>query len=459
MAGDEIELNLKNKVFYHGTDFNRAEKIIAEGFRVPRYEKLDLGNGPVLRAVGGGSFGTGLYITCNWKIALMHGSILLRVSLAPGARILNVDVPPDQKILDRLRRKFGHHILDDDPRTVLPNNKQLLLPELVALARHHYREVCKNNRRARRHMDVFHSGMLVLARRYQFAGVGNPADLPGIVVFMSERVVLEEVVLEWGGNQNYLPDHWGTMTLDQLKKQLPPFGTAQAARLAEQLALAQSGGLERRLKAGMRSVSSPPADWCFNPDVIARPALMDYWVEPPDDTILKFDSPKSKGICSLAVVRKRLSTELTPGDIHLLEQAGVRLCGDDACKVGNFNLAVTFQFLLVESFSSAIPGIPRTAENGEAVDRIEKALGKWLHAGCVLLLELSRVMALNSVMKSPIPFAMTDLQKRGKDDRWEIVDFLKMRAIRFGSYPNPVMVIGESERYLKLESDLYLKYE
>ncbi len=470
MAGDEIELNLKNKVFYHGTNFKRAENIVAEGFRVPRDEKLDLGNGPERYILGDKKaiLGAGLYLTCNWKVALQGRSVLFRVSLAQGTRILNASVPPDQKILDRLRREFGHRILDDDPRTVLPKNKQLLLPELVALARRHFREAfvigklgkfrtSKRGRCLQKHADIFKNGMLTLARHYQFAGAGTPDDEYGIVIFMSERVILEELVLEWGGGQNHLSDYWEAMTLDQLKQKIAPFGTARAASLAERLALARSGGRERRLKAGPRSVSVPPDDWCLNPDVITRPALMDYY-EPPEDTILAFDSPKSKGTCSLAVVRKRLSSELTPGDIHLLEQAGVRLCGDDACEVGNFNLAVTFHFLLVESFSSAIPGIPRTAENGEAVDRIEKVLGKWLHAGCVLLLELSRVLALNSVMEIPIPIAVMDLEKRGDDCRWEIVDFLKMCAMRYPGYPNPVMVTGESERYLNLERDLDEKY-
>jgi len=63
--------------------------------------------------------------------------VLFRVALRPGTRLLRLDLPPDRKVLDTLKREFGKVILVKNPLKVMPHNKRLTLNEAVQLARYH----------------------------------------------------------------------------------------------------------------------------------------------------------------------------------------------------------------------------------------------------------------------------------------------------------------------------------
>lgn len=121
--------NFEKHVFYHGTSLEAAESIAQHGFCV--WFEDDEGG----RYAGGGNLGTGLYLTCNWRIALWFGPILLRVAIRPGTRLLNSALPPDGKIVDYLQKEFGREILRKTPWKVLPKNKKLKLRELISLFR------------------------------------------------------------------------------------------------------------------------------------------------------------------------------------------------------------------------------------------------------------------------------------------------------------------------------------
>jgi hypothetical protein len=67
------------------------------------------------RLMHGGSYGGGTYVTCNWRSALFFGPVLFRVELQPGTRIMRIDLQPEGKVLDSLKREFGKEILTKSP--------------------------------------------------------------------------------------------------------------------------------------------------------------------------------------------------------------------------------------------------------------------------------------------------------------------------------------------------------
>ena len=179
--------NFNQHVFYHGTSLEAAESIAQGGFCV-WFEDDEFS-----RYASGGNLGTGLYISCNWRIALWFGPTLLRVEILHGTKLLNSALSPDSKIVDYLQREFGREILRKPPWNVLPRNKKLKLRELVSLFRYHYchtwekeysRDRCGLSRWPRRR--EFHSRLLDDFRkiliRYGFHGYGNPEDDNGIGV-------------------------------------------------------------------------------------------------------------------------------------------------------------------------------------------------------------------------------------------------------------------------------------
>ena len=132
-SDDAILENFRQKVFYHGTSRNHAESIAWQGFRALR-EGDEWGGAFHC----GGVLGYGLYITCDWRLALWYGSTLLRVGIQPGTRLLNAAIPEEKKLVASLRRKFGDEILTKQPWKVLPKNKRLRQRELINLFRYHY---------------------------------------------------------------------------------------------------------------------------------------------------------------------------------------------------------------------------------------------------------------------------------------------------------------------------------
>lgn len=199
----EVLANLERRVFYHGTSKRAARRILREGLKDYSWtEETPLlkskAKRGIVRYLHGGQYGRGTYITCNWRTALYFGPVLFRVELQPATRILRLDVPPDAKVIDSLKREFGREILTAPPRKVMPNNKRLTLNEAIQLARYHVAKSegagCwwKSNQNPHRKLMFDLRNMLV---RCGIHGWGEPTDLGGIVVFATDRLRVAEVVL------------------------------------------------------------------------------------------------------------------------------------------------------------------------------------------------------------------------------------------------------------------------
>lgn len=188
--------------YYHGTSKFSARRILQQGFcwETPVLESFKyrhLAKQGITRIKLGGMLGDGVYVTRNWKAALHFGPVLFRVELAPGSKILNLKIPPDTKIIDRLKREFGHEILRKHPIKVIPHNKRLTMDEAVQLARYHYHRIyqCTSpfNKWEEYRARLFEIRSLVT--RYGIHGWGESTDLDGIVLFAADRVKPCEVVL------------------------------------------------------------------------------------------------------------------------------------------------------------------------------------------------------------------------------------------------------------------------
>ena len=198
----EIQANLDHRIFYHGTSKRAARKILAHGLRdyswtaeTPRLKyKAKQG---INRWMHGGHYGRGTYITCNWRTALYFGPVLFRVEQQPATRIVHLDVPPDPKVLDTLKREFGHEILKTTPRKVIPANKRLTLEQTIQLARHHcalYQSTGWGSMKSERHERLMLDLRNILVR-YGIHGWGEPTDLGGIVIFATDRLKVSEIKL------------------------------------------------------------------------------------------------------------------------------------------------------------------------------------------------------------------------------------------------------------------------
>jgi hypothetical protein len=202
LASDPERMGITGNVFFHGTSKRNARKILREGFRDWSWTtetpllKYKAKQG-IARWMHSGYYGRGTYVTCNWLSALFFGPVLLRVELQPGTRILCLDLPPDGKVLDSLKRKFGREILTTSPWKVVPRNKRLTLDEAIQLVRHHssIREGGSwASPRGEKHEKLMFDLRNILVR-YGIQGWGDPTDLGGIVVFATDRLKVREVVL------------------------------------------------------------------------------------------------------------------------------------------------------------------------------------------------------------------------------------------------------------------------
>jgi len=243
MESDVVH-NFRNHVFYHGTSLEAAESIAQQGFQV-WFEDAEIG-----RYTSGGNLGTGLYITCNWRMALWFGPTLLRVEIQPGTRLLNAALPPDGKTLAYLQHEFGHEILKKSPWKVLPKNKRLKHSESICLFLYHYHQTWeKDYRRDKdgaprwpkrrtlhaRRLDDFRKVLI----RYGFHGYGNPADDNGLVVFSGDRLVLKEVVVQIPAAQYTIlddADFRRFQNLNDLRDAFQRNGSRRAKKLARQVA-------------------------------------------------------------------------------------------------------------------------------------------------------------------------------------------------------------------------------
>jgi len=247
MNSDVLD-NLKKHIFFHGTSLEAAESIAQRGFRV-WFEDDEIG-----RYATGGNLGNGLYLTCNWRIALWFGPTLLCVAVRSGTRLLNTALPPDGKVVDYLQREFGREILRKPPRKVLPRNKKLKLSELINLFRYHYWHTWEKNygtdrdgfsrwpRRRELHSSLL-DGFRSMLIRYDFHGYGNPEDDNGIVIFSEDRLVLKEMVAHIPSadySSWMMNDLCPVQSIGEVKKFFRSHGSLRAKQLAEQVAAADA---------------------------------------------------------------------------------------------------------------------------------------------------------------------------------------------------------------------------
>ena len=241
MDTDSI-VNLRNRVFFHGTRLEDVEAIARQGFR-EWFQEEEFG-----RCARGGVLGRGIYVSCNWRTALWYGDALLCVGVRRGTRFLDASVPPDPKCIEYLQREYGREILKKPPWTVLPKNKRLTLAELTALVRYHYAWTWMKDfgkdaagwpkwpRKRWRHGDLL-PGLRSLLVRYGFHGFGNPDDEMGIVVFSGDRLVLSALVADVPRPESPRRADWGNLA--ELDRHFRAHGSEQAKRLAEQIARGQ----------------------------------------------------------------------------------------------------------------------------------------------------------------------------------------------------------------------------
>ena len=197
-----LHLPIDSRVFYHGTSKCNARKILREGLKdwsftestpLLKY-KAEQG---ITRWLHDGWYGRGTYVSCNWRAALYFGPVLFRVTIRPGTRLLRLDLPPDRKVLDTLKREFGKEILVKNPLKVMPRNKHLTLNEAVQLARYHVammENLGVSDRDRVNHQQRMRELRSILVR-YGIHGWGEATDLGGIVIFATDRLTISEVVV------------------------------------------------------------------------------------------------------------------------------------------------------------------------------------------------------------------------------------------------------------------------
>jgi len=237
---DDILANLQRHIFYHGTHVECVRRIMRQGFRVWRWHYCP----GVGQYADPGYLGSGVYITCNCRQALWFGPTLVRVDIRPGTRLLNAALPPDRKVLDRLRREFGREVLEKPPWKVLPRNKRLTLPELIALVRYHHErtflpwELVGAREEFHRQLGKHFRTMLV---RYGFDGYGSPEDDVGIVVFAGDRLRVREAIGEISESVQFQREYERCRNIGEMRAYFQRHGTARGTELAADIATAQAG--------------------------------------------------------------------------------------------------------------------------------------------------------------------------------------------------------------------------
>ena len=189
--------------YYHGTAPADAKQIWADGFKVGRIERPGFDE-PYWS--GYGNIGYGIYVSADWRVALLYGRVLVRSSLQQGTRLLEIPPEPDKRVLTYLRREFGKDILKTEHLDrVMPKNKRLTLEEHIAVLGFHYREVHRyfwsnkrtlgeiKHKRKRVNVRAMHRLGAGL-RRFGLHGYGEPEGFNGIVVFEPSRLVVDRLI-------------------------------------------------------------------------------------------------------------------------------------------------------------------------------------------------------------------------------------------------------------------------
>ena len=116
--------SLKDCEYYHGTQVLKALFILYEGFRLKarwcawgRY----------------GTFGYGVYLTKSFDTAARFGRYVFRCVLAQNARILRLDGFYDVKVIQYLRKEFGHELIRANFSKAIPVNFRSFMRQILVV--------------------------------------------------------------------------------------------------------------------------------------------------------------------------------------------------------------------------------------------------------------------------------------------------------------------------------------
>jgi hypothetical protein len=170
---------MKQPYFYHGTQNYCVHSIMAQGFRL-EYE------------MWGRGLGHGVYLSGTEEFASLWGDVIVRCELKAGCNILWHD-DYDRKIVAYLKREFGAGILKPDFWKVLPKNKQLTKPEIIAvwnyLMANHYLGRRVFEKGLLRELQQQYSRVYEQLKRQKFDGVGyREDDWPEMLIFNPSSV-------------------------------------------------------------------------------------------------------------------------------------------------------------------------------------------------------------------------------------------------------------------------------
>ena len=174
---------LDGRQYYHGTSPSSAICISEEGFRILD-KKLRIWHGVL---------GTGIYITRNVEESLSFGGLqslnhvyVLQLEFTPGTKIARLDEPPDQRMLNSLRREFGHNVLGPRFAQAIPKNKHLKPRELFALIGHLERLDVLDEATTQRYLRRW-------LQRLGYHGYGHTRNDLGIMLFDVSRLILRSM--------------------------------------------------------------------------------------------------------------------------------------------------------------------------------------------------------------------------------------------------------------------------
>lgn len=176
--------------FLHGTSALAAACVAVEGFRLLTTEQ---------RIWQDGCLGGGIYVTRALATAMAFAGAasgregpdyVLRVRLAPGIRLLRLTGRYDARVIDALRREFGHEVLCVRFPQALPRNKHLRARELIELLNYLWsrRELLDSDTDSR-HLR----GVRRYLTRLRYDGFGCPDSDIGMVVFNPSALELVRI--------------------------------------------------------------------------------------------------------------------------------------------------------------------------------------------------------------------------------------------------------------------------
>lgn len=191
-------MNSSESVWFHGTNHQNVDSILATGFadRWPDDDDSEPGEPP---GMYGGHLGNGIYVTQNLVTASWYGPAVLRVQLQPGTRLAFVNAAPRTRTINYLVREFGRELVAGSrPLKAVPQSKRLTDAELIELLRYHYQRCWERNWdspsgefRWPTKRDRHWRAQLSLAselRRRGYHGYGDPNEEMGVVIFDVKRI-------------------------------------------------------------------------------------------------------------------------------------------------------------------------------------------------------------------------------------------------------------------------------